>query len=96
MGEPISDELILTEAESTLNEAMQNDGGMNQLIGREWKDSSPTKYRGGAMDFHIASKLFITFPIGIPADRAQEFFAGMAKRFDERQCGTAKVGMFAW
>jgi len=59
-------DFVLIEAKSCINNAVKNDGGMNQLIGREWKRSNPQRYREGAKKLSVANKLFITFPVNFP------------------------------
>lgn len=93
----INSELILIEAESSIRKAIANDGGMNQLLGKEWGDSNPQKYREGARQMMIANNLFITFPVCFPASFPPvNSFKEVIREFDKRQPDQRKTGIICW
>jgi len=92
----ICNELIIIEAESSIANAIKNDSGMNQLIGKEWGNSNPQKYRAGTKQDMVANKLFITFPVCFPTRfPAKTSFEEVVSKFDGRQ-KDPKVGIICW
>ena len=59
-------QFIAIEAESCVSNVVKNDGGMNQLIGKDWSESHPNEYPKGAKAEVAANKLYITFPAHFP------------------------------
>lgn len=95
--EVASGEFIIIEAKSCISNAVTNNGGMNQLIGREWKRSNPQGYREGAKKLSIANKLFITFPVNFPMRFPEaRCFEDILSEFHERQESQKKVGIICW
>lgn len=92
-----SNEFTLIEAESFIYNAVKNDGGMNQLLGSEWNESNPQKYRHGAKNLSVANKLFITFPVNFPIRFPEaKCFEDIVSIFHERQVTQRKVGIICW
>jgi hypothetical protein len=93
----IYNELIIVEAESSIANAIRNNGGMNQLIGKEWDNSDPkNEYRGGAKQRMVAKKLFITFPVCFRTrSPAIKSFEEVVSVFGDRQ-KDQKVGIICW
>jgi len=92
-------EFIIIEAESSIYNAVKNNGGMNQLLGREWKwsQSKPEKYREGAKKLSVANKLFITFPVNFPTSFPEaKRFEDIVSIFHERQVIQRKIGIICW
>lgn len=93
----LNDEFALVEAESCFYNAVKNDGGMNQLIGREWNESTPQNYREGARKLSVANRLFITFPVYLPCRFPEaKCFEDIVSEFHRRQGGREKVGVICW
>lgn len=98
-GKVSNDELIIIEAESSIYNAVKNDGGMNQLLGTEWKwsQSKPTKYRRGVKQLSVASKLFITFPVNFSIRFPEaKCFKDIVSEFHKGQGNQKKVGIICW
>ena len=78
-GGAVSDDLILIEAESCENRAI--DEGMNQLIGNEWRFHHLDKYRKGATRFQCARELYISFPADEDVNSIEDLprFSGFEK-----------------
>lgn len=90
-------EFALIEAKSCIANAITNNGGMNQLIGSEWKRSSPQRYREGAKNLSVANGLFITFPVNFPIRFPEaKCFEDIVSEFYERQKSQKKVGIICW
>jgi len=93
----IHNELVLVEAESSIRKAIANDSGMNQLLGKEWGESNPQKYREGAKQRIVANKLFITFPVCFPTwFPSVDSFEEVVREFDRRQLDQRKIGIVCW
>ena len=92
-----NDEFIIIEAKSTIKNAVKNNGGMNQLIGREWKRSNPEDYKQGAKKLSMANKFFITFPMAFPIRFPEaKCFKDIVSEFHRRQESQKKVGIICW
>jgi len=92
-------EFIIIEAESSIYNAVKNHGGMNQLLGREWKwsQSKPEKYREGAKELSVANKLFITFPVNFPIRFPEaKCFKDIISEFNVNQKSKKKSGIICW
>lgn len=90
------DELIIIEAESCLSNVIKNDGGMNQLIGRDWNQSNPDKYVEGAKGENAANRLYITFPAHFPIRYPNvESFEDIVSMIVDRN-HDQKVGIICW
>jgi len=92
-------EFIIIEAESSIYKAVENNGGMNQLLGTEWKwsQSKPKKYREGAKKLSVANKLFITFPVNLPTSFPEaKCFKDIVPEFNVNQKNKKKSGIICW
>lgn len=92
-------EFIIIEAESSIKNAVKNDGGMNQLLGSEWKwgQLKPEIYRKGAKELSVANKLFITFPVNFPVRFPEaKCLEDIVSEFHLGQESQKKVGIICW
>jgi len=97
--EVLNSEFIIIEAKSSIYKAVKNDGGMNQLLGKEWKwsQSKPKKYREGAKKLSVANKLFITFPVNFPIRFPEvKCFKDIISEFNVNQKNKKKSGIICW
>ena len=70
---------------------------MNQLLGKEWGESNPQKYREGAKQRKVANRLFITFPVCFPTwFPSVDSFEEVVREFDKRQLDQRKIGIICW
>jgi len=70
---------------------------MNQLLGKEWGESNPQKYREGAKQRIVANRLFITSPVCFPTwFPSVDSFEEVVREFDKRQLDQRKIGIICW